>query len=202
MNNTEKMDVEIVYIDDVLRSEKNAFLDDLEGTITDAKQFDNPSKGLDYIKENIDKNIIVILDWRFANCSQQGADILNSIYEMSALVPVIVFTGANIDVTAASNMFKGHAFSCLSKDASTQEITDAIEDAYLRIQNDIRSVMSRWIQNLPSDKREDPYMSYKDKSYSLNDLLNSIRRQDEIGKELTRNILGLAAEMFTNNLKK
>ncbi len=197
-----KMDVEVVYIDDVLRPEKNAFLDDLEGTISVAKQFDNPSKGLAYIKENIDKNIIVILDWRFTNSSQQGSDILNGIHEMSTLVPVIVFTGANIDVVAASKMFKGQAFSCLSKDASTQEITDAIEDAYQRIQNDIRSVMEKWILNQSVEKRNVPYMSYGNKTYTMNDLLVSIRKQDEIGKELTRNILGLAAEMFTNGLKK
>ena len=41
-----------------------------------------------------------------------------------------------------------------------------------------------------------------DKTYTLNDILDSIRRQDDFGKETTRGILRLATELFTNNLRK
>lgn len=41
-----------------------------------------------------------------------------------------------------------------------------------------------------------------DKIYTLNDILNSIRKQDEFGKETTRGIMNLATELFTNNMRK
>ena len=99
-------------------------------------------------------------------------------------------------------MFKGSAFSCVPKDASTKELTDTIRKAYDRIQNDIRFVMEKWILKQDEDKRNKPYMRSGDKIYTLNDILASIRKQDEFGKETTRGILRLATELFTNNMRE
>jgi hypothetical protein len=115
---------------------------------------------------------------------------------------VIVFTGATIDAVEASKMFKGHAFSCVPKDATTEELLAAINDAYDRIQNDIRSVMEKWILKQSEEKRNKPYMRSGDKVYTLNEILASIRKQDEFGKETTRGILSLATELFTNNMRE
>lgn len=40
------------------------------------------------------------------------------------------------------------------------------------------------------------------KVYTLNEILASIRKQDEFGKETTRGVLSLATELFTNNMRK
>lgn len=197
----EKMDVLIVYIDDAVKMKNDAFIDDIEDVVNEVRFFEKPSEGLTYIKQNIDKNIIVILDWKFNNSSLQGEHFLNDISEISTLVPVIVFTGADIRVTDANKMFDGNAFSCISKDASTKELVASIKKAYDRIQNDIRSVMEKWILKQDEEKRNKPYMRSGDKVYTLNDILSSIRKQDEFGKETTRGILTLATELFTNNMR-
>ena len=201
MNMEEKMDVLIVYIDDAVKMKNDAFIDDIEDVVNEVRFFEKPSEGLTYIKQNIDKNIIVILDWKFNNSSLQGEHFLNDISEISTLVPVIVFTGADIRVTDANKMFDGNAFSCISKDASTKELVASIKKAYDRIQNDIRSVMEKWILKQDEEKRNKPYMRSGDKVYTLNDILASIRKQDEFGKETTRGILTLATELFTNNMR-
>ena len=198
----EKMDVTIVYIDDDKKMKNDAFLDDIEDAVDDIKFFENPSDGLTFIKDNIDKDIVVLLDWKFNNSLMQGDKILNDINEISTLVPVIVFTGASIDATETNKMFKGSAFSCVPKDASTKELTDTIRKAYDRIQNDIRFVMEKWILKQDVEKRSQPYMRSGDKIYTLNDILASIRKQDEFGKETTRGILRLATELFTNNMRE
>lgn len=196
------MDVTIVYIDDDEKMKEDAFIDDIEDVVNEIKYYVKPSKGLEYINKNVDKNIIVILDWKFNNSSTQGDSILQQIGKMSVLVPVIVFTGASIDATDAGKMFKGNAFSCIPKDASIQELTNAVKNAYDRIQNDIRSVMEKWILKQDEKKRAMPYMRSGQKVYTLNDILLAIRQQDEFGKETTRGILRLATEMFTNNMRK
>lgn len=198
----EKMDVTIVYIDDDKKMKNDAFLDDIEDSVNDIKFFENPSDGLTYIKDDIDKDIVVLLDWKFNNSLMQGDKILNDINEISTLVPVIVFTGASIDAIETNKMFKGSAFSCVPKDVSTQELTDTIRKAHDRIQNDIRFVMEKWILKQDSEKRSKPYMRSGDKVYTLNDILESIRKQDEFGKETTRGILSLATELFTNNMRE
>ena len=198
----EKMGITIVYIDDDKKMKNDAFLDDIEDAVDDIKFFENPSDGLTFIKDNIDKDIVVLLDWKFNNSLMQGDKILNDINEISTLVPVIVFTGASIDATETNKMFKGSAFSCVPKDTSTKELTDTIRKAYDRIQNDIRFVMEKWILKQDEDKRNKPYMRSGDKIYTLNDILASIRKQDEFGKETTRGILRLAPELFTNNMRE
>ena len=198
----EKMNVTIVYIDDYIKMQEDAFLDDISDDVDDIQYFEKPSDGLLYIKENIDKNIIVILDWKFNSSSLQGNDVLKDIDNISVLVPVIVFTGASIDASEANKMFNSNAFSCVPKDASTETLVNSIRSAYDRIQNDIRYVMQKWILRQSEDKRERPYMRTGDKIYTLNDILNSIRKQDEFGKETTRGIMNLATELFTNNMRK
>lgn len=197
-----KMNLTIVYIDDDAKMKEDAFLDDIRDDVDDIQYFEKPSDGLLYIKDHIDQNIVVILDWKFNSSSIQGTDVLNDIDCISVLVPVIVFTGATIDAVEASKMFKGHAFSCVPKDATIEELLAAINNAYNRIQNDIRSVMEKWILKQSEEKRNKPYMRSGDKVYTLNEILASIRKQDEFGKETTRGILTLATELFTNNMRE
>lgn len=198
----EKMNITIVYIDDDAKMREDAFLDDISEEVDDILYFEKPSDGLSYVKSNIDKNIVVILDWKFNSSSLQGDDVLKDIDSISVLVPVIVFTGASIDANEANKMFKGNAFSCVPKDATTDTLVAAIRNAYDRIQNDIRSVMEKWILKQDEEKRNKPYMRSGDKVYTLNDILVSIRKQDEFGKETTRGILSLATELFTNNMRE
>ena len=198
----EKMNLTIVYIDDDAKMREDAFLDDISDDVDEIQYFEKPSDGLTYVKDNIDKNIVVVLDWKFNSSSIQGDDVLNDIADISVLVPVIVFTGASINAAEANKMFKGHAFSCVPKDAATQVLVEAIRKAYDRIQNDIRSVMEKWILKQSEEKRRKPYMSSGNKILTLNDILVSIRKQDDLGKETTRSILSLATELFTNNMRK
>ena len=198
----EKMNLTIVYIDDDAKMREDAFLDDISDDVDDIQYFERPSDGLAYVKDNIDRNIVVVLDWKFNSSSIQGDDVLNDIANISVLVPVIVFTGASINAAEANKMFKGHAFSCVPKDEATRVLVDAIRKAYDRIQNDIRSVMEKWILRQSEEKRQKPYMRSGNKIFTLNDILASIRIQDDLGKETTRSILSLATELFTNNMRK
>ena len=68
----EKMNLIIVYIDDDVKMKEDAFLDDIEDEVDEIVYFEKPSEGLDYIRKNIDKNIVTILDWKFSNSSLQG----------------------------------------------------------------------------------------------------------------------------------
>ena len=110
-----KMNVTIVYIDDDKKMQEDAFLDDISDDVNEILYFEKSSEGLSYINENIDKNIIVILDWKFNSSLQQGDDVLKDIDGISVLVPVIVFTGASIDATETNKMFRDNAFAVFPK---------------------------------------------------------------------------------------
>lgn len=198
----DKHDLIIVYIDDDKKMHDDALFDDLSESVKDIVKFEKPLDGLAYIRENIAQRMVVILDWKYNNSQRQGADYLSDIKDISELVPVIVFTGQDVSVIDATKMFAGHAFSCLSKSASIEEMEQAIDNAYSMIQNDIRTVMTEWILSQDEEKRSRPYMRLGDKMYTLNDILISIRKQDTLGKDTTKGILRLATELFTNNMRK
>lgn len=198
----DNMNITIVYIDDDKKMQEDAFIDEISDQVDEICYFEKPSEGLTYVKDNLDKNIVVILDWKFNSSTLQGNDVLRNIYEVSELVPVIVFTGASIDANEANKMFKGNAFSCVSKDSDMNTLVSAIRNAYDKIQNDIRSVMEKWILKQDIEKRNKPYMRSGNKVYTLNDILKSIRKQDDFGKETTRGVLSLATELFTNNMRE
>ena len=63
----EKMNLTIVYIDDDEKMQEDAFLDDINDQVNDILYFEKPNEGLAYVKENIDKNIVVLLDWKFSS---------------------------------------------------------------------------------------------------------------------------------------
>ena len=99
------MNVSVVYIDDDVKMKNDAFIDDLEDVVNEVKYFEKPSGGLTYVKQNIDKNIIVVLDWKFNNSTLQGENFLNDLNEISTLIPVIIFTAADIKVLDTTKMF-------------------------------------------------------------------------------------------------
>lgn len=198
----DKHDLIIVYIDDDKRMHDDALFDYLSDSVQKIVKYEKPSDGLAFIKDNIDKRMVVILDWKYNNSQRQGADYLSDIKSISELVPVIVFTGQDVSVSDTNKMFAGHAFSCLSKSASMEEMEQAIDNAYAMIQNDIRTVMTEWILSQDEEKRNRPYMRLGDNTYTLNDILISIRKQDTLGKDTTKGILRLATELFTNNMRK
>lgn len=198
----DKHDLIIVYIDDDKKMHDDALFDDLSESVKDIVKFEKPLDGLAYIRKNIAQRMVVILDWKYNNSQRQGADYLSDIKDISELVPVIVFTGQDVSVLDATKMFAGHAFSCLSKSASIEEMEQAIDNAYSMIQNDIRTVMTEWILSQDEEKRSRPYMRLGDNIYTLNDILISIRKQDTLGKDTTKGILRLATELFTNNMRK
>lgn len=197
-----KIDATIVCIDDDIKISVDAFFDEIEDDVNGIKKFGKPATGLEYIKDNIDKKMIVILDWKFGHGIEQGAAVLKDINAISQLVPVIIFTGQNIDATEANLMFSGHAFSCVPKTATLDQLSEGIESAYDRIKNDIRTVMEEWILMQDEEKRNKPYVRTEGKVYTLNDMLMSIRKQDDFGKETTKDILTLATELFLNKGNK
>ena len=57
------------------------------------KLFNKSSDGLEYIKNNLTKRLIVVLDIGFGAGEKNGREILSDIREYNKLIPVIVWSG-------------------------------------------------------------------------------------------------------------
>lgn len=192
-----KLDVIVVCIDDDRQLNDDPFFDDIRDDVNDIVFFDKPTSGLEYIKANVDKKIIVFLDWRFNNTGMQGDQALVDINEVSSCFPIIIFTGqSEINIGDTIKMFAGNAFSCIAKDSSMEQMRETLYRAYDRIKNDIRTIMIDWILGQPDDKRCKSYVRLGNVTYTLNDILTSIRKQDLLGQKTAQDILTLATELF------
>ncbi len=193
----EKMNVSIVFIDDDPNQARDAALDELEMVVDEIVKFQDSQKGLDYIKSHLEKRMIVLLDLGFSRKMLDGHKVLAGIREISDLVPVIIWSGKDIYPKDLADLFEHHAFSFISKDDDSEVIVDTVRKAYIVLQNDIRSVIEDWVSRQKPDSMDKPYMVSADgRSYSLNDILMSVRKQDDFGKEFVKNIMELATDLF------
>lgn len=83
-------DVQIVIIDDDL-SEIHPVVIYLKRDYSNIQLIRTTKEGVEYVENNRDKNLIIILDYRFNN-GRDGDWALEKIREFSSLVPVILFT--------------------------------------------------------------------------------------------------------------
>lgn len=197
------MEVTFVVIDDNKDIEEHALLFSIEDKYNNVKFFDKPLDGLEFIKNNLDINLIVLLDIEFSKDDKENGHILlEEIYKMSALIPVILWSGINQTEEEFSDFINNHAFGFLSKDSTLEESMSMIDKAYIHLKSSLDNTIEDWIIENEEDKDKPIYVSTDGKSYSLNDILKEIRSQTEIGKEFAVKLNALTIDLLLRGKKE
>ena len=197
------MEVTFVVIDDNKNIEEHSLLFSIEDKYNNVKFFDNPLEGLNFIKNNLDINLIVLLDIQFSkNDKENGHTLLEEIYKSSALIPVILWSGINQTEEEFSDFINNHAYGFLSKDSTLEESMQMIDKAYLHLKSSLDNTIEDWIIENEEDKDKPIYVSTDGKSYSLNDILKEIRSQTEIGKEFAIKLNALTIDLLLRGKKE
>lgn len=168
--------------------------------------FANSNEGLDYVLKNLDQKMIVLLDMNFSKGELSGIEVFKDIREKTALVYIILITADEVIKIKNEDLItliNHDAFALESVTADYTKIISLVQNAAHKLDARVDAVLEDWIAKQPPEKREKPYLTAADgNSYSLNDILKSIRQQTEIGKEMERNILKLAIELLTRDKAK
>ena len=200
------MKTKIIIIDDAIIPEDEAYVFKL-GQIYGEENihiFSNPTEGSQFIKENITKKMIVLLDIMFGK-KPLGLDIFKEITDETALVCFIVMTGniEKLDKKQWLNLVNAHAWYILDRVATTEEILHVIKTANNAISARIDGALEEWILRHERFKREKAYIKHADgKEYSLNDVLSEIRKDTDFGRKMTTNIISTAISMLQNDINK
>tara|TARA_R110002020_G_scaffold69454_2_gene180731 strand:+ start:1808 stop:2404 length:597 start_codon:yes stop_codon:yes gene_type:complete len=191
------MEVTFVIIDDNPKIAEHAFLFSLEDKYSSIRFFTKPNEGLDFIIQNLDKNLIVILDIQFSeNDREDGHSLLRQIHESSSIIPVILWSGINETNEEFSDFINNDAFGFLSKMASLEECMDMADKAYMTLENSLANTIEDWIIQSDKDKDTPIYVSTEGRSFSLNDLLKEIRNGSKIGKEFEKKLNSLTIDLL------
>ena len=198
----EKLNATIVIIDDdkSLHDPDSGLMLELDMNFESICFFYKQDDGLKFIKENLNRRIIVLLDLGFPSGTPNGHAILESIRGISFLIPVLIWSGVDEDKENFADLINNRAYAFLNKNASSDEIITKLQEAYNDVNNDISIALEEWIQSHSEEQKEKPYMiTAEGKQLSLNEILNEIRSQSNIGINFSKNLSKLTIDLLARN---
>lgn len=161
-----------------------------------------PTEALDYIENNLNKSILVLLDVSMPH-HLNGHQVLEKIRQKSHLIPVIIFTAVHEEEETFSDFINNRASGFISKDASSEDIIQLVNKVVVESENQIDNALEDWIEKQPDDKKNKPFISGPDgKMYSLNQLLTEIRLQTPFGKDMSGKIIKLTIDLLSRGKKE
>jgi hypothetical protein len=187
----------VVFIDDNM-TEKEPFVQNIRKRYPDAdclNVFRNPDEGLNFVLNNLDKKMIVFIDWGFSGYKKNGVDILKSIREKTSLLYVVIMSanqlGSNIPSEDIVYMMNDENFFYLSRSNSDFDATaDIIEKIKVRWETKFDCILEQWLLRHPEDNGKEAYRVLGGgKSYTWADILRELRLQSEVGKSFEGMIL-------------
>ncbi len=159
-------------------------------------------EGLDFVLGNLGTKMIVLLDKNFyGNKEISGIRVFEKIREKTSLVYIILITVSKITeldddelkMLINKDLFK---FESFTSDYTT--ILNLVDEAILSLSLRIDCVIEEWIMKHPDEARNKPLIKNKEGvSFTMNEVMQSIREESELGIEFERSLLKLAIEIFS-----
>lgn len=164
--------------------------------------FKHSQEGLDFVLNNLGSKMIVLLDKNFKEAKDiSGIRVFEKIKEKTSLVYIILISVSNISeleddelkMLINKDLFK---FESFTTDYTT--ILGLVDEALLNLSLRVDCVLEEWIMKHPDEARNKPLIKNKDGvSFTMNEVLESIRMQGEVGVDFERSLLKLAIEIFS-----
>ncbi len=169
--------------------------------------FNHSQQGLDHVLNNLGTKMIVLLDKNFkGNDDISGIKVFEKIREQTSLVYIILITVSKIteiDDDELKMLINKDLFKFESFTSDYTKILELVDDAILHLSLRIDCVIEEWIMKHPAESRKQVLLKNKDgKSFTMDDILESIRKQSEIGVYFEKSLLKLAIDLFSRQKLK
>lgn len=188
--------MEIIVVDDNIDSEAPLIVklgmvygDD------NIKLFSKSNDGLEYIKNNLIKEMIVILDINFPAKEKSGHEVLAEIREHNKLIPVIIWSAKDGSEEDFTDFINNHALFYVKQTDTYAEIISRVKDAEHRLKLDVATAIENWLMK-QDDKDQVLVVSGVGKSFTANELINAIRLETEDGRKIEESILKLTVSLL------
>lgn len=194
----------IVFIDDHISENRLLIVELIEKYGSEnVRTFENVSSGLEYIRSQLDRKMIVLLDIMFHNVPD-GLKAFDDIVKATSLLCVILRSGQieSIDKSELIKLINNHAWRLIKTDISIEETLKIIESANQQLSMRVDGAIEEWIMRHSPDEREKPYLKTRGgETHSLNQILKEIRQDTFFGKEMTYSILNLVIDQLAGARK-
>tara|TARA_R110002051_G_scaffold324546_1_gene422315 strand:- start:2014 stop:2655 length:642 start_codon:yes stop_codon:yes gene_type:complete len=169
--------------------------------------FRHSREGLDYVLNNLGQKMVVLLDRNFQDSREiDGIEVFEKIREETSLVYVILVTASRIseiNSDVLKKLINKDLFKLESFTSDYTKIVNLIDEAIQLLDVRVDAVIEDWIVRHPVEKRNQVILKTKEgETYTMNDLLESIRKQTDVGITFEKNLLKLAIELFSRQKLK
>lgn len=168
--------------------------------------FQHSQQGLDYVISNLGNKMVVLLDKNFDGNEIDGIKVFSEIREKTSLVYVILITVSKISEINSETLkmlINKDLFKLESFTQDYKKIIELVDQARSTLNIRVDAVIEDWIIRHPVEKREQIILRTRDGlAYSMNDILESIRKETPVGLQFERNLLKLAIELFSRQKLK
>jgi hypothetical protein len=200
---------QIITIDDDLRFKERPLFEELVELYGEENVIwqETPEEGLAYIKENLTKRTIVILDYDFGTKKANGLTWLKPLQETSSLIYIILYTSHEVDVIDQKDLkdcINNHLMALVDKATDGYEIVLLeVEKAIGYLNNRIDCILEEWILRHEFFTREKAYLKDENGNLlSMNDVLNNIRQDTDLGRKMSSNIISTAISLLQKDIDK
>ena len=190
------MDFKIVFIDDNM-SEKEPFVQNIRKHYKDADSkhlFKNPDKRLEFVLENLNSKMIVIIDWNFSGHHKKGIDLLKEIRKKTSLLYIVIMSAnqlrTDIPLDSIIEMMNEENFFYLDRSNDDFESVISIIDR-VRSQWNTKfdCVLEQWLLRHPEDNGKEAFSEVSTgKKFTWADILVELRQQTPIGKSFEQKL--------------
>lgn len=158
---------------------------------------------LGFIFGHLEEKMIIFLDCKF-NMGLQGVDGLKRIREKTSLVSIVMMSANSLNQMENSEleaMINSDKLYFIKNDdlRKAEELVAKIQNKWV---SELDCVLEQWVKSHNSEFRSKPYMVTSDGVLSLNDVLVRIRNRTPLGLKLEKQILQVAVDSLTKDIRK
>lgn len=194
----------IIIVDDNMKP-TDAFIMWMKKKVLNAEvvSFRTVEEALSFIFGHLEEKMIIFLDCKF-NMGLQGVDGLMKIREKTSLVSVVMMSAnslnqmENLELEAMINSDKLYFI----KNGDLKKAEKLVAEIQKKWVSELDCVLEHWVKNHNSEVRSKPYMVTSEGVLSLNDVLVRIRMRTSLGLKLEKQILQVAVDSLTKNIKQ
>ena len=194
----------IIIVDDNMKP-TDAFIMWMKKKVLNAEvvSFRTVEEALSFIFGHLEEKMIIFLDCKF-NMGLQGVDGLMKIREKTSLVSVVMMSAnslnqmENLELEAMINSDKLYFI----KNGDLKKAEKLVAEIQKKWVSELDCVLEQWVKNHNSEVRSKPYMVTSEGVLSLNDVLVRIRMRTSLGLKLEKQILQVAVDSLTKDIKQ
>jgi hypothetical protein len=204
----QKRPFQIITIDDDLRFKERPLFEELVELYGEENVIwkETPKDGLEYLEKTLTMRSIVILDYHFGEKKANGLNWIKPLQEMSSLLYIIVNTSHELDTISREELkgcINNHLMALVDKTDGYEKTILEVKNAIKQLNNRIDCILEEWILRHEFFTREKPYMKDENGNLiSMNDVLNNIRMDTDLGKLMLSNIISTAISLLQKDIDK